>query len=113
MKASIDEVLDALADPVRRGAVDLLRKRPRRAGDLARALNVTPPAMSRHLRVLRQTGVVEEQREEDDNRVRMYRLRRKPFVALQAWLDQVEAFWSDQLGSFKRHAEKKARRKSR
>ena len=110
MSARIDPVLDALADPVRRGAIDLLRKRPRRAGDLASALKVTPPAMSRHLRVLRQTGVVEEQRGEEDNRVRVYRLRRQPFVALQAWLDQVDAYWQDQLGSFKRHAERGKRR---
>jgi DNA-binding transcriptional ArsR family regulator len=53
-----------------------------------------PPAMSRHLRVLRKTGLVDESAEEDDARVRVYRLRPEPFARLRVWLDQVEAYWS-------------------
>src|SRR2546430_2280568 len=67
---------------------------------------VSPTAMSRHLRVLRATGLVEADGVETDARIRMYRLRPDPFVALQAWLDQVGAFWAEQLGSFKAHAER-------
>lgn len=62
--------------------------------------------MSRHLRVLRTRGLIEEERVDDDARVRVYRLRRKPFADLQGWLDEVEAFWSDQLDAFKAHAER-------
>jgi len=108
----LDRVFGALADGTRRGAVDLLRKRPRRAGELARALDVSAPAMSRHLRVLRKAGLVEEDDAGDggdDNRVRVYRLRKKPFAALRHWVEDVEAFWDDQLAAFKAHAERTTR----
>lgn len=62
--------------------------------------------MSRHLRVLRTSGLVEAELVDDDARLRVYRLRPERFVALQAWLDQVQAFWAEQLGSFKTHAER-------
>jgi DNA-binding transcriptional ArsR family regulator len=106
----LDRTLAALADPTRRRVIDLLRKRPRRAGDLAAASGMSPPAMSRHLRVLRKTGLVEEDELEGDARVRVYRLRRSPFSALRHWLDDVEEFWSGQLESFRVHAERRGRR---
>jgi DNA-binding transcriptional ArsR family regulator len=106
---SLDQTFSALADPTRRQVVDLLRQRPRRAGELADEVAASAPAMSRHLRVLRATGLVEVDGLDGDARVRVYRLRQEPFVALHAWLDQVEAFWSEQLGSFKEHAEKQGR----
>jgi DNA-binding transcriptional ArsR family regulator len=99
----LDGTLAALADPTRRGVVELLRERPRRAGELASAFRVSAPAMSRHLRVLRTRGLVEEERVDDDARVRVYRLRREPFDALALWLRELEAFWSDQLESFGAH----------
>lgn len=102
----LDRTLAALADPTRRRVVDLLRQRPRRAGELARASRMSPPAMSRHLRLLKDSGLIEEEPEQDDRRARVYRLRRGPFRDLQAWLDQVESFWSDQLDAFKAHAER-------
>lgn len=100
----------ALADPTRRHVVELLRHGPRRAGELAAATRMSGPAMSRHLRVLRASGMVEADVMDRDARVRMYRLRAEPFVALRAWLDQVEAFWAEQLGAFKKHAESKGER---
>lgn len=109
----LDRTLAALADPTRRGVVELLRKKPRRAGDLAAALAMSGPAMSRHLRVLRTTGLVEEDHQGDDARVRVYRLRQEPFGALRRWLDEVEAFWTRELQAFKDYAERtrgKARR---
>ncbi len=106
---SLDATLSALADPTRRRVVDLLRKRPLRAGELAARFRASPPAMSRHLRVLKATGLVEERRSERDARVRVYRLRPEPFRDLQAWLGEVEAFWSDQLAAFKAHAERAPR----
>jgi DNA-binding transcriptional ArsR family regulator len=102
----LDATLSALADPTRRRVVDQLRNGPRRAGELAASAGMSAPAMSRHLRVLRSTGLVEAQGVDDDARLRVYRLRAEPFVGLQAWLDQVEAFWGEQLGAFKVHAER-------
>jgi DNA-binding transcriptional ArsR family regulator len=102
----LDRTLSALADPTRRRVVELLRERPRRAGELAAAFRVSAPAMSRHLRVLRRRGLVEEERVDEDARVRVYRLRRERFRQLQEWLGEVEAFWTDQLEAFKAHAER-------
>lgn len=105
-QAAIDRTLVALADPTRRRVIDLLKKKPRRAGDLASAFDMTPPAMSRHLRVLRKSGLIEEgEGDEDDARVRIYKLRRQPFAELERWLDDVASFWNDQLASFKEHVE--------
>jgi DNA-binding transcriptional ArsR family regulator len=101
----LDATLTALADPTRRRIVELLRERPQRAGELAAAFEVSAPAVSRHLRVLRRSGLVTEHGVEDDARLRVYELRQEPFTALQAWLDQVQAFWTDQLGAFREHVE--------
>jgi DNA-binding transcriptional ArsR family regulator len=109
----LDATIAALADPTRRRVVDLLRKGPRRAGELAAGADTSAPAMSRHLRVLRTTGLVETESVDDDARVRVYRLRPEPFVALQAWLDQVQAFWAEQLGSFTAHAERPRTRRAK
>jgi DNA-binding transcriptional ArsR family regulator len=108
----IDRTLAALADPTRRRVVDLLRKKPRRAGDLAAAFEMSAPAMSRHLRVLRQSGLVEEEALEDDARVRVYQLRPERFAAMRGWLDEVEGYWDDQLAAFKAHAERRKSEKS-
>jgi DNA-binding transcriptional ArsR family regulator len=102
----LDRTLAALADPTRRGVIDLLRRKPRRAGELAEAFEMSPPAMSRHLRVLRATGLVEEDHQGDDARVRTYRLRPERFQELGRWLGEVEAYWADQLAAFKAHAER-------
>lgn len=107
MAAGVDATLAALADPTRRGVVDLLRRRPRAAGELAAALDVSAPALSRHLRVLRKRGLIEEERDESDFRLRIYRLRAEPFAELQDWLRQVEGFWGEQLGSFREHVERR------
>ena len=98
--------LAALADPTRRGVVEQLRKKPRRAGELAQLLDLTPPAMSRHLKVLRKTGLIEEEHQGDDARVRVYRLRPEPFSQLRGWLDEVERFWRLELEAFKAHVER-------
>ncbi|RAK61582.1 transcriptional regulator [Phenylobacterium hankyongense] len=103
--AEIDRTLAALADPYRRRAVELLSERPRAAGELARALELSPPAMSRHLRTLRESGLVEETHPEFDARVRIYALRREPMTHLLRWLEEAERMWSEQLAAFKRHVE--------
>lgn len=109
MASDLDRTLAALADPTRRGVIELLRRKPRRASEIADALAMTRPAMSRHLKVLRQAGLVREAAQDDDARVRVYQLERAPFTDLRGWLDEVEAFWTDQLHAFKAHAERRAR----
>ncbi|MBV9323777.1 MAG: winged helix-turn-helix transcriptional regulator [Chloroflexi bacterium] len=102
---ALDRTLAALADPDRRRAIDLLREGPRRAGDLAQAIGLPAPAMSRHLRVLRESGLVEESHPEFDARVRIYSLRPGPMAELRDWLEETEALWAEQLTSFKQHVE--------
>ena len=103
----LDRTLAALADPHRRGVVDLLRKRPRPASEIANAMGLSPPAMSRHLRILRQGGLVEESHPEFDARVRIYRLKPAPMRELRNWLEETEELWSEQLAAFKAHIERK------
>ena len=109
--SSVDSTLSALSDPTRRAVVDLLRRKPLRAGEIAAQLDMSPPALSRHLRVLRKAGLIVDDEPEHDARVRLYRLNPKAFSSLKAWLGEVEAFWEDQLGSLKKQAEGAARRK--
>ena len=106
--ARIDATLAALADPHRRRAVDLLARGPRPAGELARELGLSPPTMSRHLRTLRESGLVEESHPEFDARVRIYALRPQPMVHLLHWLEESERLWSEQLAAFKAHVERDA-----
>lgn len=107
MKRNIDQTLAALADPHRRRAVELLGQKPRRAGELAEALGLPAPTMSRHLRELKQSGLVEETHPEFDARVRIYTLKDGAMADLKKWLADTERMWSDQLASFKAHVEKK------
>ena len=102
----VDRTLAALADPARRRAVELLGTSPRRAGELAAALAVSPSVMSRHLRVLRRSELVTESSPPDDARVRIYALRDGATDHVRAWLDEVERGWVDQLGSLKAHVER-------
>lgn len=102
----LDEMFAALADPARRRVVDLLRKNPRRAGELAGALSMSAARMSQHLRVLRKSGLIEDDDVEGDARVRLYRLRQEPFSVMRGWLEEVEEFWSMELSGFKAHAER-------
>lgn len=107
MRPSLDETFVALGDPARLAVIRLLRKKPRRSSEIAAELSLSRPTTSRHLGVLRKAGLVEETTSEDDARGREYRLRQQPFARMRSWLDEVEAFWGDQLGSFKAHVESK------
>jgi DNA-binding transcriptional ArsR family regulator len=104
--ANLDRTLAALADPYRRRVVDLLRERPHRAGELAEAMRIAFPLMSRHLKTLRESGLVEEDRDEFDSRVRIYRLRPEPMSDLKQWLEETDALWSRQLLALKAHLRK-------
>jgi DNA-binding transcriptional ArsR family regulator len=107
-QAAIDRTLAALADPSRRRVIELLRERPRASGELAQAAGLTPPAMSRHLRTLRQCGLVGEDHDGFDARVRIYHLRPGPMTDLKRWLEETERLWSEQLLAFKAHLERAA-----
>lgn len=103
-------LLQALADPTRVRTVELLSAGPRRAGDIAGELEVSPPVMSRHLRVLLRAGLLEDERPVGDARVRLFSLRPESLVAVRAWLDQLQAHWDEQLGAFRTHVEGRAGR---
>ena len=102
----IDRTLAALADPQRRRVVELLRDRPHRAGELAAALAVRPSVMSRHLKVLRESDVVQETSPAFDTRVRIYSLRSGATAELRSWLAAVEEGWAAQLTALKAHVER-------
>lgn len=102
----LDRTLAALADPHRRRVVDLLRERPHRAGELAQAARISFPAMSRHLRTLRRSGLVREDRDEFDSRVRIYQLRPEAMTELKTWLAETDALWARQLSALKAHLQK-------
>lgn len=101
----VDKVLAALADPARRRAVELLQESPRRAGELAALLDLPAPAMSRHLKTLKQSGLVDETHPVEDARVRIYALRTERLQELKSWLARAEQGWSRQLAAFRDRVE--------
>jgi DNA-binding transcriptional ArsR family regulator len=94
--------LAVLADPTRREVFERLRSGPRPVNLLAAGLPVSRPAVSQHLKVLKDAGLVEERSE---GVRRIYSLRREGLLELRAWLD---SFWDDALEAFKREAERSA-----
>lgn len=93
----VDRVFAALSDPHRRHVVELLREGPRTAGELAREAGLRPPAMSRHLKALREARLVDETSPVSDARVRLYRLRPQPMAHLKAWIEETERLWTAQI----------------
>ena len=88
------QTLSALADPIRRQIVEMLAERELDAGELASAFPVSRPAVSRHLRVLRQAGLVQVRPEAQR---RVYALDPRPLEELAQWLDRYRQFWSQRL----------------
>ena len=111
---SLDAAFAALSDASRREMIRTLLHKPKRAGELAQSVNMSPQALSRHLRVLRKAGLVSEEGIENDARVRVYSVHPAAFLPVQQWLTQVEEMWRGQLHAFKAYAEGSARaRKAR
>jgi DNA-binding transcriptional ArsR family regulator len=106
----VSPLFAALSDQTRRQVVQLLSTGPRRPRELAWASGTSAPTMSRHLRVLLQAGIVADERSAHDARARVFRLRPESIVAVQAWLDQLQAHGDEQLASFKRHVERRGER---
>jgi DNA-binding transcriptional ArsR family regulator len=112
--AVLDASFAALSDSTRREMIRTLLQKPRRAGDLAESVAMSPQALSRHLRVLRRAGLIVEEGVQEDARVRIYSVHPAAFEPVQEWLTQVEDLWRRQLQSFKAYAENanRARRKA-
>ena len=91
----------ALADGTRAQIVELLAARPHTATEIHRGFPIAAPAVSRHLRVLREAGLIEQGRTDDDGRIRVYTLKPDPLRELAGWLDGVGQEWQAQLDSFK------------
>lgn len=100
-----DLAFAALADPTRRAVVRALVREPLRAGELAGRVGASAPALSRHLRLLKQAGVVTDEGLEADARVRIYRLAPAALEPLRGWLAEVEQAWGEQLAAFRDYAE--------
>ena len=90
----MDAVLQALADPSRRTVLEILRDHPASAGELADALPIARPGVSRHLRVLREAGLVEVRQEAQR---RIYSLRPEGLVEVDEWLEGYRALWQNRL----------------
>jgi len=88
------KALEALADPTRRTIVELLAERDRTAGELAASFSTSRPAVSRHLRVLREHGLVQARAK---GRERVYTLEPEPLAELDEWLSRYRSFWTNRL----------------
>jgi len=91
---------EVLAEPSRREILDLLRAGERPVGDLVEHLALSQPAVSKHLKVLRQAGLVEVRQ---DAQRRWYRLRPQPLAEIDAWLAPYRQLWNTHLDAFERH----------
>ncbi len=92
----------ALADPNRRQILDLLRAGERPVGDLVARLDLSQPGVSKHLKVLRDAGLVASRA---DGKRRLYALRSQPLAEVDAWLEPYRAFWCNRLDALERHLE--------
>ena len=99
------EVLEAITDPTRRRILDAVRGGECSVGELVEIVGMHQPGVSRHLKVLRDAGLVEAR--SDANR-RLYRLRPEPLRELDAWLEPFRVEWSNRLDSLERHLERTA-----
>jgi DNA-binding transcriptional ArsR family regulator len=93
---------DVLAEPARRDILDLLRERERSVGELVDQLSLSQPGVSKHLRVLRDAGLVVVR---PDAQRRWYQLRAEPLAEIDAWLGPYRRYWSGRLDALERHLE--------
>src|ERR1700744_1656214 len=93
-------LFDTLADPSRRRILSLLLAGERSAGDLVEALQMSQPAVSKHLKVLREAGFAEVR---GDAQARLYRLRPEPLAEIDAWLQPFRRYWAGKLDNLERY----------
>jgi DNA-binding transcriptional ArsR family regulator len=96
---------DVLAEPTRRQILDLLLEGPRAVGELVKRLKISQPGVSKHLRVLREAGLVSVH---TDAQRRIYELRTEPLEEVAEWLEPYRRLWSERLDALERHLDKEA-----
>jgi DNA-binding transcriptional ArsR family regulator len=96
----VPSTFDVLAEPTRRRILDLLLEQPRSVGELTERLGVSQPGTSKHLRVLREAGLV---RVRVDAQRRWYELNPEPLAEVDAWLAPYRKLWTDHLDALERH----------
>jgi DNA-binding transcriptional ArsR family regulator len=99
------DVYEAVSDPTRRAVLEALVAGPKPVREIVTLFDLSQPAVSKHLRVLREAGLVETVRLSEDARLRLYRLRPQPLRELQRWL---ETFWQGRLDEFSEYAREQA-----
>ena len=100
MRSVTTALFEIHAEPTRRHVLDLLREQELTVGELVDALDMSQPAVSKHLRVLRDAGLVEAR---VDAQRRIYSLRPEPLAELDAWLAPYRKFWRGKLAALQRH----------
>jgi DNA-binding transcriptional ArsR family regulator len=103
------DALEAIADPTRRRILELLKEGEVAAGDLCGEFTISRPAVSRHLRVLREVGLVQSR---VDGQRRVYALDARPLAELDAWLEPYRRFWAQRLDALDTEI-RRGRRKGR
>jgi DNA-binding transcriptional ArsR family regulator len=91
---------ELVAEPMRRNILDLLRERERSVGELVARIGLSQPGVSKHLRVLREAGLVEVRR---DAQRRWYRLHAQPLAEIDSWLNPYREFWAGRLDALEEH----------
>jgi DNA-binding transcriptional ArsR family regulator len=109
-RARTESAFGAIADPTRRAILDLVRSRELSAGDIARRFPVSRPAIAKHVRVLREAGLLRERREATQ---RYYRLDPAALQAVDQWLAPYRLFWAARLVDLKRVVEEEAKAKAK
>jgi DNA-binding transcriptional ArsR family regulator len=99
----MESVFEIIAEPNRRAILSLLVSSQQSVGEIERQLRMSQPAVSKHLRVLRDAGFVEST---VDAQRRLYRLRAEPFQEVDSWLAQFRRFWSAHLDALERHLDR-------
>jgi DNA-binding transcriptional ArsR family regulator len=98
--AAPTSTFDVHAEPTRRRILDLLREDERPVGELVTTLRISQPGVSKHLRVLREAGLVEVRH---DAQRRFYRVRPEPLAEIDEWLEPYRRLWADRLDALERH----------
>ena len=104
----MESAFQVIAEPNRRAILSLLAASDRSVGEIERQLGMTQPAVSKHLRVLREAGLVEA---EVDAQRRLYRLTPGPLEEVEDWLGELRAFWSRHVDALERHLDRMHRSK--
>jgi DNA-binding transcriptional ArsR family regulator len=99
----VESAFAIIAEPNRRAILSLLASQERTVGDLERQLRMSQPSVSKHLRVLRDSGLVESR---VDAQRRVYRVRPEPLLEVDAWLAQFRRFWSQRVDALERHLDR-------